>query len=614
MGFRKALLVVASAVAAGGASAASDDARVVREVSTGVLQLQVVDGPLQRLGVRVDGQPDAFGRLPLALTGALELALDDGAPTDVLDGRLSVPALRLIREDGARSPPLSLAAGAGEGLQFALVDAKGAVWLRLSHPMRSPDVRNDGLRLFTADLRVGPALAAWSGRGFDGALFAGASLRAPMLAPLQKIVSGKSCAAPNWPGTTGFVTDVLLTSIDSIDTMRCRGQGGSGSCDGPGGLVEDELVVVPSTTLRNSTAANASEVPWYTRLSGTFAPYGNDQHPFLVWNLYRISADGRLEQIARSGLKHAFATENLNCSEPCHDGHILGRGCQDRYNAFSNDANTLLAPRSEVVAASGLWGRCGSVFDGDCDGAMNSLPADIGDPYRDRMRVRESDVDAAANPGARWFVDSWYVIRDDADIHNTMGYRPVTLSHGASGWQASLTGGHASGSVLDAWLADAAPQLSHRAVLATPEGEAAVAVRVTRESASRYRYDYAVMNFEFARATISGSEPNLVVHDNRGFDRLGLSTATALATSFSDGDGATGNDWPTQFGAGELQWTAPAGNSLDWGSLYSFRLVAAAPPVAGTLRLHVAAGGSPAEYSVDSLVPDPAWIFASGFD
>jgi len=38
-----------------------------------------------------------------------------------------------------------------------------------------------------------------------------------------------------------------------------------------------------------------------------FPPHTNDQHPYLVWNFYRL-ADGRLEQIGVSGAKHAFLT------------------------------------------------------------------------------------------------------------------------------------------------------------------------------------------------------------------------------------------------------------------------------------------------------------------
>ena len=38
--------------------------------------------------------------------------------------------------------------------------------------------------------------------------------------------------------------------------------------------------------------------------------------------------------------------------------------------------------RAEILPASGLWGRCGSVFDPDCNGQQNTAP---GDNYRFSM-------------------------------------------------------------------------------------------------------------------------------------------------------------------------------------------------------------------------------------
>jgi hypothetical protein len=87
-------------------------------------------------------------------------------------------------------------------------------------------------------------------------------------------------------------------------------------------------------------------------------PYGNDQHPYLIWNLYRTNSDGRLEQIGRSGVKHAWLTTNGSCLDSTaeHDSHILGRGCLDTYGTGNNDTSSDLGPRSEIVPATGIWG------------------------------------------------------------------------------------------------------------------------------------------------------------------------------------------------------------------------------------------------------------------
>jgi hypothetical protein len=61
-------------------------------------------------------------------------------------------------------------------------------------------------------------------------------------------------------------------------------------------------------------------VPWYSKFSGSFPPYNNDQHPFLVWNMYRV-ANGAIQQIGASGMKHAFLTINSNCLQPGERPH-----------------------------------------------------------------------------------------------------------------------------------------------------------------------------------------------------------------------------------------------------------------------------------------------------
>lgn len=632
---RLAVLVLASvgAMAPAAASAIAGDPRTAVDREDAVpprakaasarLLLHLMPGPLERSGLRIDGQPDASGRIKLT-TGPgvpLEVLLGDGAPTALRGGRLPLPGLVLRRADGSRSPALALAPAHTGRLDFDLVDGAGGIWLRLRHGMRSPDARADGLRLFTADLRAGPALAAWSGHPIEGTLLSGVSLQAALamadgdsdvIAMRSKHAATKSCAVPNWPGTPGYVTDVLLTSIDSVDVLRCRRIGShSDACDGPGGGA-DEIVVVPSTTLRNSLAADASEVPWYTRFSGVFAPYGNDQHPYLVWNLYRLSADGQLEQVARSALKHAFATENLHCVEPCSNSHILGRGCSDRYNAASNDWLSILTPRREVIAASGIWGRCRSVLDADCANGLDPLDFDA---WAHRMRVPEQAIDPSLHPGARWFIDAWYVIRDDQDLLNTMGLVEVGFSHATGSWRAAMTGSYRSGSVVSMWLdSEPAAPRSQLGRLVSAEGEVEVGVRVVRLAGGGHRYDYAVMNQSFARSASTGSEPNLEVLDNRGFDRLLLPTSLAAQPQFADGDSDPANDWVAGNRIDGHDWTAPTGNSLDWGSLYRFSIVSDAPPAAGQLQLRIAAGGAPATHAIDTLLPDADWLFGDGFE
>lgn len=613
------------------ASPPAADARATPE-APGVLVLRANPDLLQSLrlelaGGVLAGETRRFVAVPSAPLG---VALRDGGPTGIDNVAIGLAELSLRRADGATSPTLSLVSDDGGVRRWRLVDADGAIWLRITQGMRSPD-GSTALSLLTSDMRVGPALAAWSGdTTADGLPFANAELRLPLrLLDASKVVdASKSCAAPNWPGTPGFVTDVALTNIDDIDLMRCRNLGTPGQpCDGPGGA-PGELVVVPSVTLKNSSAANATEVPWYTKFTGYFPPYGNDQHPFLVWNLYRLEADGRIAQIARSGLKHAFATANDFCVEPCSNQHILGRGCEDLYNSFSNDANTFLSPRREVIPSRGIWARCGSVFDDGldalgigtpgCDAVQDPPPTNDG--YRERMVVAEDAMAPGLHPGATWLIDSWYVVRDDADLFNTMGSRQMVPVWSGTRWDVSGSPpAYTQGSVLDRWLERAPPGTeTRRTLVETDEGRVLVAVRVSQREDLRYVYDYAIFNYDLTRPITNGAEPNLQLLRNHGIAQMTLSLRDgALADEhvFGDGDADAGNDWPGTVSVDALAWEAPdAAAYLEWGSLVTLRVVSASRPGRGTLQLALAEAGVPMFLSASVLAPDAAQLFRDSFD
>ncbi|HET6602654.1 MAG TPA: hypothetical protein VFG21_00340, partial [Xanthomonadaceae bacterium] len=269
--------------------AASPGALPAQAAAPAQLLLAPDRSALQGLGLRLDDDGGgALLRLALQPEPGFAVELADGAPTRILDGGFAVPGLALRRHDGVRGPALRLVPAPGRSLDLDLVDGVGAVWLRVRFAMRSPEPA-DGLRLITADLRGGPALAAFTGRDAEGLLLGNVELRATLSLPPATGAFAKSCAAPNWPTDPGTVTDVHLLNIDTVDVLRCRAPGEPGcstsyGCDGPGGL-DGEVVVVPSATLRNSDAANAADVPWYRKFSGYFPPYalpeGNDQHPYL---------------------------------------------------------------------------------------------------------------------------------------------------------------------------------------------------------------------------------------------------------------------------------------------------------------------------------------------
>lgn len=577
-----------------------------------------------------------------------------------------------FRIDGTRQMIYSMVSGSGSWLGgFRLSGPNGTIQLenptfRLqSNPLRIDLVSADGrvdvyidqvmyefvdggrqFRIRSADLRLSAAGAARIGHP-DQAGLALAEVRA--LAPMYvmaKALEPTSCADPNWPGKAvpgggglTYQADVFMQTFNSgsnankpAEYKRCR------NCDGPGGALDGEVVFAPSSTLRNNvnngTAAatvsgdvlgtsavlNAAMVSWYPMFSTSpwSYPYpGSDQHPYLIWNLYRINANGGIEQVGRSGVKHAFLTTNQGCAsgENC-SGNILGRACGDTYGTGNNDSSSDLGPRSEIIPAKGQWGRCGSIFDPDCNNVEN---ASGNTSFDQRLLVRESAIDQAANPGASWLFESWYIVRDDVNIYNTMGTRPFTATYGGGVWTAGDSAAMKLGSAIDRWNETPGAFASNLSELSVPGGHTKVAVRVTDLGNGTWRYNYAVMNFDFAREATQGAEPSLRVLRNYGFKRFSvpLLGGNVLSREFSDGDSNAANDWTAPLTPDPLavEWVAPADSaSLNWGTLFRFTVVSDSPPSPGQATLEVTEPGTPQTYSTDALAVGLPTLFQDGFE
>jgi hypothetical protein len=529
------LFAVGALCAAASASSRSSDGAGKREWAAqgGELSIRFNRDLLRQFGadLRADGPEwDHRGhRYPLR-DDALELIADWGTIRAFERGALTTRAgFTLVQ--GKRREHIAWFAVVPAALPQPVLeirDAEDRAWFTAERLMYRLDDDAGRLLMPTVDLRIGPALAAWLGRPDAlGQVVADLSLDARLLPLGPAPAAPKTCAAPEWHGTNGKLTDVRLVSM-TAQQMRCRRSDDNtplfAVCDGPsalGGADDGEVVLAPSATLRNSDTDQTADVPWYEKFLGAFPhqypPYDNDQHPILVWNLYRIDAAGRIQQVGRSGAKHAWFSTNFGCNDAScgtQGGNILGRACADEYTASSNDNEFYLAPRSEIIPARGIWGRCGSVFDDSpqgtpgCDGVQDfDFPPASQTGYAYRLVARESALERPANDGARWFMEAWYVVRDDIDIFNTMGWievnpvwvppNPPTTATGR--WDLGVVaGGMRTGPAIDAWVPPAATGAERSETLATPEGQVRVAVRVTPVG-GRWRYDYAVMNLDFAR-------------------------------------------------------------------------------------------------------------------
>ena len=549
--------------------------------------------------------------------GGYSLALQDGGSIPLVDFRL--------RPD------------AGNAMQLEVVSGDGKVWFYIDKLMYGLVNDNRVLAVYTADMRVTRALAMRVGHPeLTGAPAGDLEILTAVTRQGGGGILGGTPSPSHYHGeqvvgqAAGVVyqADLFMQaiSVSRVNSSNVTGPGGSG-----------KVVFAPNSTLRNNVNAGSAAttisgqgsagtssalwtawIPWHTKFSGNFPPYGNDQHPFLIWNLYRVNADGSIEQIGRSGVKHAWLTTNQGCAPgEDFDSQVLGRSCSDTYGTGNNDANEDLSFRSEIIPATNQWGRCHSLFDPGCVG-NNTNPNPSDDGFVRRMVVNEAQISNTVNPGASYLFDSWYLARQDINIYNSMATITGTPTFSGGNWTFAGQANYRLGSVTDRWVENLpAGTVALNSELAVGEGHAKVAVRVTNLGNGQWRYHYAVHNLDFARAQTAGSEPNLDVLSNKGFNqfRMPLSAGVnVIANKFSDGDLVSGNDWTFSSAGGQLTWAAPAGVSLDWGTLYLFSVTTDSPPKSGSAVLAIAQAGTPATLDVPVLMPATDVIFQHGFE
>ncbi|MGN6520861.1 MAG: hypothetical protein ACTHK2_15685 [Dokdonella sp.] len=566
-----------------------------------------------------DASLQKFNGGSLTVNGGYVLALADGSRIDLRNATLRV---------NANNP-----------LVLDLVSTDGKVWFFTDRLMFELTNGNRTLSVHTADLRItrelaqrlhAPEAEGW-GLG-DFAMNTDVTIEGSGAEP-NRVCSTypwPGAAVPGVPGAT-YQADLFMQniSIQSVGCQSCSGATGNGIAG-----------FAPSSTLRNnvndgtaqqtisdplgtSAALYTADVAWFTKFSGNNPPYNNDQHPFLIWNLYRVDANGGITQVGRSGVKHAFVSTNTGCTSTCgtFGGHALGLGCSDTYSSGNNDSPSDMGPRSEIIPATGQWGRCGSIFDTNCDGSQNNSG---NTSWTQRMKVPEKRLAHSSGDGVSFLFESWYIVRDDINIYNSMATESVNPQFSGSQWALTGASNYRLGGAIDRWVDPSNPGPNARtSELKVPEGHAKLAVKVTDLGGGRWRYNYAVMNFDFARAETQGAEPNLRVLSNKGFDAFSVPVPANVrlqGTTSDLGESDPSLRWSQTVANGQLTWSASASApvfggpsttpatlpTLDWGTLYSFSFITTSAPVEGSATLHVAQAGTPASYELATLVPGGA--------
>ncbi|GAB4193305.1 MAG: hypothetical protein Tsb002_23690 [Wenzhouxiangellaceae bacterium] len=428
---------------------------------------------------------------------------------------------------------------------------------------------------------------------FIGELALNSNVNIPAGAETDVDLRGGACAGrPQWP-TAGFVADVGLTAMGTVQD--------TGTVTTAEGVFE---LVTPSSSLKSLVNASGADVPWFTKFQGNFPPYNNDQHPYLAWNMYRF-VDNRMEQIGVSGLKHAFLTINFNCTINCGnggipgaDGHILWPGCEDVYGVGNNNSACDVGPRSEVNPRTGVFVSTGSFFDQNGDGSLDNCSSGSGE---NRMQVLREDLQTA---NADYYFESWYIIRDDSNIFNTMGLHPITPVNTSGNSWAYQDDPFAVGPVIDVYVPPGTnPNTGNQQVTFAQNniGHIKLAVRTEDLGNGQWRYNYMLMNYDV----------------NEGVDGLQIPFLGGNADDilFHDPDADAANDWTNTSDANGLTFNAPAGELMEWYTGYTFSFTVAAPPEARTLRVLLGPGAAQSFVTMNILGPgDPDLILIDGFE
>ena len=551
---------------------------------------------LSELGVTVEATAttQAVPQHPLALlpgpvhsfTAEAEcMAIDvaDGHLMDFTSGRITHTGGPVLVHDAATINLSGFELRVGvEPRTFDIFTAAGEHVLHATLPHYELDPSSGELDVFNVDLGITSDLAArWNAPQLAGLAVGTLSLHGKLVLPsastIDSTTSGLAIGTQDVPlnacdDFSGNV-DVALIGMDAVQ-QRAR--------------VGDKVVIAPSARLKNVGTAN---VPWQAKFSGTFPPYNTDQHPFLVWALYR-EVGGVFEMLAHSDVKHAFLTINSNCNPgSCTVSSVLGLGCEDVYGVSTNDAH--LGPRSEINAKTGVWAHCNvpapntpSHFDQAAPFCQQDNNGGTEPSLQHRVVASDAELSVA---NANYYFASWYVVRDDINIFNNMGWRRIIPSLSGGTWSFNLATTYRQGSAVDAWV-DPAMQTANRLNVTHKDpaaGSVQLAATATDLGNGKFLYVYALHNHDY--------NPNL--------SSLIIPMASDVVleqAKFSDGDEDGTNDWIRFTGIGQTAWTAPtAASRLSWGIMVTVSFVANVPPSRGVVRLTRSDGGS---VNIKSLV------------
>lgn len=350
-----------------------------------------------------------------------------------------------------------------------------------------------------------------------------------------------------------------------------------------------------------TTSCNAGDTPllWIAN---------TNQHPVIGQTCYRMDvANGRLEQIGQSWLKHGFtALQGTVCYSDCQaypNGTRLGVHCSDPYGAGLNGDQSGLGPKWQVNAATGVFAYPYST--GGTTGTIGK-----------RLQVRATDLSTANFPGAIYFVAGQYVTPDDASSgnkNNNESYRRVTVNANLDMANAGTT--QRTKPAIMAWKEHGLgvdtpdPGVNITVVDVPGDGRFYIASKVISLPGGRFRYEYGIENLSSDRSGQAFHVPvpaaGLGAVTNPAFHDVDYHSGEPFATTnWTYAAESAGVSWATQTFAQNQN-----ANALRWGTMYNFRFECATPPAAGMVTLDLFKGGSPTSIQALAHVPSADGVY-----
>lgn len=358
---------------------------------------------------------------------------------------------------------------------------------------------------------------------------------------------------------SGSVKDVKLGILSGMTSLGHEGPVGSGR----------------SGLSMATTSCNVGDVnvPWQAAMQ--------EDHPGIAMALYR-ELGGRFEQVGVSWIKHGFfalsSSQCTACQNPSN-GTFLGVGCSDTYGTANNGDRMWLGPRSEWDPHAATWTCAGSYFDGVPVDCVRSVTGSGTGPVNHRLEAFDVDL---ANPGATYYYEADYMVRDDVDNMNNIGSRRTVVTQGFSSYSfstpSSVTNPLIEGPALTRW-GD-----MHTYASVDGDGELLLAAEVDDLGNGTWRYKYALFNWRADR------RPGT------------FGVAQSGPTSdfyFHDIDALPSNDWVPVAVGKNITFTFPgvfeAGHKvagpLEFGTLYNFEFVSGHPPAVRDATVGIHDGG-----------------------